>query len=69
MVTKKVRLEADIAPDVAQALIDLAEGKGISLSEAIRRAISTEYYLFKKMNEGAEVLIEENGVRTKIIPT
>lgn len=62
---KKVRLNADLAPDVAQALQNLATRNGISLSEAVRRAISTEAYLQETRDSGGKVLIEEGGGRLK----
>ncbi|MFJ1259030.1 ribbon-helix-helix domain-containing protein [Cupriavidus sp. CuC1] len=62
---KKVRLNADLAPDVAEALQHLAARNGISLSEAVRRAISTEAYLQEMRDSGGKVLIEENGGRLK----
>jgi len=61
MKAKKVRLNADLAPDVADALEYLARSQGISLSEAVRRAISTECFLQKQRDAGCKVLLEENG--------
>jgi predicted transcriptional regulator len=61
MKTKKVRLNADLAPDVADALQYLAESQSISLSEAVRRAISTESFLQKQRDAGCKVLLEQNG--------
>lgn len=65
--TKKVRLNADLAPDVAQALEDLASTQGISLSEAVRRAISTESFLQRKRSAGSKVLLEEDGKLKELV--
>ena len=62
---KKVRLNADLAPDVAEALQHLAARNGISLSEAVRRAISTEAYLQETRDSGGKVLIEGGDGRLK----
>jgi len=55
----KFRLNADLAPDVAGALQELAEAQGVSVSEAVRRAISNDYFLKQKRKEGAKVLLED----------
>ncbi|MFM0472304.1 ribbon-helix-helix protein, CopG family [Paraburkholderia strydomiana] len=64
---KKVRLNADLAPDVAQALEDLARTQGISLSEAVRRAISTESFLQRQRSAGSKVLLEEDGKLRELV--
>jgi len=61
LVGKKVRLNVDLAPDMALALAALAKSQGVSLSEAVRRAISTESFLQKKRSSGSKVLIEDGG--------
>jgi hypothetical protein len=60
-VPKKVRLNADLSPEVAKALRELAERRGVSLIEALSRAISTEKYLVEKRQNGGKVLIAEGG--------
>lgn len=66
-IVKKVRLNADLAPDVAAALENLAREQHISLSEAVRRAISNEAFLQKKRSLGSKVLLEENGAIRELI--
>ena len=61
LIGKKVRLNADLAPEVALALESLAKTQGVSLSEAVRRAISTESFLQKNRASGGKVLIEDGG--------
>lgn len=67
MKAKRVRLNADLAPDVAEALQHLARSQGISLSEAVRRAISTECFLQVQRDEGHKVLLAENGKLRELI--
>ncbi len=55
----KVRLNVDLPADVAQALVDISKQQGVTLSEAVRRAINTESFLHKKRQANAKVLIEE----------
>jgi hypothetical protein len=63
----KVRLNADIAPDVADALVQLADDQHISLADALRRAISTEVYLQKERDRGSKIFLEREGVRQEVI--
>ena len=65
--SNKVRLNADIAPDVADALVQLADDQHISLADALRRAISTEVYLQKERDCGSKIFIEHDGVRQEVI--
>ena len=58
---RKVRLNADLSPEVAMALKELAQKQGVSLTEALSRAISTEKVLDEKRRKGGKVLIEQGG--------
>jgi hypothetical protein len=55
----KVRLNADLSPDVAAALKDLAAMQNVSLTEALSRAISTESVLAVRRRQGAKVVLDE----------
>lgn len=57
----KLRINAELPPDAARELVDMAKAKGVTLSEALRRAIVTEAYLQKKRDAGGKVLIDEGG--------
>ncbi|CDG83440.1 hypothetical protein [Janthinobacterium agaricidamnosum] len=59
----KVRLNADLSPDVASALKDLARTQNISLAQALSRAISTESALAKRRAQGAKVVIDDGNGR------
>jgi hypothetical protein len=65
---KKVRINAELSPDVAQELVDMAKATGVSLSEVIRRSINTEAFLQKKRSAGGKVLIDEgSGVLKELV--
>lgn len=59
MSTAKVRLNADLSPDVAAALKELAKTQNVSLTEALSRAISTESILATRRQQGAKVVIDD----------
>lgn len=62
-----MRLNADLSPEVAQALKTLAASQDVSLTEALSRAISTESVLVKRRMGGAKVLLEENGKLCELV--
>lgn len=64
----KVRLNADLSPDVAAALKELAAMQNVSLTEALSRAISTESVLAARRRQGAKVVLEDpNGRLSEVI--
>jgi hypothetical protein len=63
----KVRLNADLSPEVADALKKLAAEEGITLTEALRRAISTEFYLHSKRKSGSKILLDEHGKLKELV--
>lgn len=65
--SKRVRLNADLAPDVAQALKNLARVQNVSLTEALSRAISTEATLVARRQQGAKVVLEQDGKKSELI--
>jgi hypothetical protein len=54
-----VRLTVNLSDEVAQALRELAEKRGTTVSEALRRAISTEKFINDKIEKGERVLLED----------
>jgi hypothetical protein len=44
-----------------EALKALAQSQGITVTSALRKAISTELFLAENEKQGAKVLIEEKG--------
>ena len=65
--TEKVRLNADLSPDVAEALKNLARSQNISLTEALSRAIGTESVLVQRRKQGAKVILDQNGKMSELI--
>ena len=56
---ENVRLYADLAPDVANALKALAASQGVSLCVALSRAISTESWIVQRTQQGAKILLDD----------
>lgn len=67
MVKKVVKLSVNLSEDVAGALKDLATHEGISMTEALRRAIGTEKFLRDEISKGHKVLIEDDEKKLKEI--
>jgi hypothetical protein len=66
----KVRLNADLSPDVAAALKQLAASQNVSLTEALSRAISTESLLAQRRSQGAKIVIDDGqGKLSEVIFT
>lgn len=66
---RKIRLNADLSPAVADALKQLAASQGVSLTEALSRAIGTEATLAEKRRNGGKVLVQEDGALKELIFT
>lgn len=66
---RKVRLNADLSPAVADALKQLAASQGVTLTEALSRAIGTEATLADKRRNGGKVLVQEGGALKELIFT
>jgi hypothetical protein len=56
-----VRLSVNLGPAVADTLKGYASRKGVSVTEAVRRAISILAYIDSAQNRGASLNIEEGG--------
>jgi hypothetical protein len=56
-----VRLSVNLKPDVAGALKSYAGRKGISITEALRRAIVILTFVVDAQDRGASLNVEENG--------
>ena len=51
------RMSVTLSSDAAQLLEWLAATQGITQTEALRKAIATEAYLYKEIKQGSKVLI------------
>ena len=63
----KVRVTADLPFAEVDALRELASQQGVSMTEALRRAIATEGLLQKRRSEGSKVLLEKNGSLSELL--
>ena len=55
------RLSVNLSPEVAEALQWIAEKHGSTITEAIRRCISTQKYVEEALDKRAKILIAEEG--------
>jgi hypothetical protein len=61
-----VRLSVNLSPLAADTLKEYAGRKGISVTEAVRRAISILSYIDKAQERGASLNVEEAGAMKEI---
>jgi hypothetical protein len=54
-----VKISANLSADVVEALKDIASRRGISMTEALRQAISHEKYFQDAMDQDQRILLEE----------
>ena len=55
------RLSVNLSTEVAEALQWIAEKHGSTITEAVRRCISTQKYVEEALDKGAKILIAEDG--------
>jgi hypothetical protein len=67
--TDKVRLTADLPFAEANILKELAAQQGVTMTEALRRAIATEGLLQGRRKTGSKVLLEKNGQLSELVFT
>jgi Ribbon-helix-helix protein, copG family len=65
----KVRLTADLPFAEANALKELAAQQGVTMTEALRRAIATEGLLQDRRKSGSKVLLEKDGNLSELVFT
>lgn len=56
-----VRLSVNLSREAAEAIREIQERRGITITEVIRRAISTQKYIEDATDKGAKILIEQPG--------
>ena len=61
-----VRLSVNVSPVVADTIKSIAKRNGISVTEAVRRAISVLEYIDSAQRRGASINIQEDGVLTEV---
>ena len=55
------RLSVNVANDVADAISTLHDKHGWTISDVIRRAVSTYKFIDEETEKGAKILIERDG--------
>jgi hypothetical protein len=60
-----IRLSVNLSPEAADALRTITARRGITLTEAVRRAISTQYYIEQALDEGARIILAGPGDTTR----
>jgi Ribbon-helix-helix protein, copG family len=55
------RLSVNVALDVADAIDQLAKRHGTTITDVIRRAVSTCKYIDDEAQSGGKILVERNG--------
>ena len=56
---ESVKISANLSKSVVKALKDMAEEQNISMTEVLRRSISTEKFLLDTIKRKGKILIEE----------
>lgn len=64
------RLSVNLSPEVADALGSIADEHSITITEAVRRAISIQNYVETALQQGAKILVAEpdGHVRELLFP-
>jgi hypothetical protein len=55
------RLSVNVALDVGEAIDELAKRHGTTITDVIRRAVSTYKYIDDETAAGAKILVERDG--------
>lgn len=58
---RAVRLAVNLGPEAADVLKEYATRKGVSVTEAVRRAIAVLAFVDEAQRRGASINVEENG--------
>jgi hypothetical protein len=59
------RLTLRLSPEARKTLAAIADQRGVSFGEVIRRALGTEKYLIDVINNNGRILVEQPGERMK----
>ena len=55
------RLSVNVAADVGDAIDELAHKQGITITDLIRRAVSTYKFIYDEVGQGHKILVERDG--------
>jgi predicted transcriptional regulator len=62
-----VKLTVNLSDDVAAALKSMADHNDVTVTDQLRRAISTEKWLTEVRDSKKKVLIEDNGKLQEVV--
>lgn len=54
-----VKISANLPEDAVQALRNIADAEGITVTEVLRRAISTQKFVHDTVSAGSKLLVED----------
>ena len=66
-VPETVRISANLAPEVVDALRSLAERRGTTMTAVLRRAISLEQFLDERLRDGGRLMIEDEDEKLSTV--
>jgi hypothetical protein len=64
---RTVRLAVNLGPEPADVLKEYASRKGVSVTEAVRRAIAVLAFVDDAQRRGASINVEEDGVLKEVM--
>ena len=64
---RTVRLAVNLGPEAADVLKEYANRKGVSVTEAVRRAITVLAFVDETQRRGASINVEEDGVLKEVM--
>lgn len=56
---EKVKVSVNLSPDDVETLKEISGKRGITMTEALRRAIALEKFVYNATQRGEKLLIEE----------
>jgi hypothetical protein len=62
-----VRLAVNLGPESSDVLKEYASRKGVSVTEAVRRAIAVLAFVDETQRRGASINVEEDGVLKEVM--
>lgn len=63
--SRNVKISANLSEEVVNALKEIADRQGISMTEALRRSISTEKFMLDTVEQNGKILIEDKDKNIK----
>lgn len=63
----QVRLSVNLNPEVADELKAYAKRKGVSITEAVRRAVTVLVFVDETQRRGAALNVEEDGTLKEVL--